>query len=160
MNDSGLSMRLAEEEDCELLWGWKNEEQTRKYAFDSRTISYHEHQNWYHKTLKSANTKICIISDQDQRIGQVRFDIDKIRQGEIDISIDAQKRKKGYGAKALEMACRYSFEHFGITGCIAHIKKDNIASIKTFRNAGFEENGLMVFKGHQAVEMVLERNKN
>lgn len=158
MESIALNIRLAKEEDCSLLWRWKNEEEARKSAFDSRFISYQEHQRWFLEKLNSANTKIFIISVKNQPVGQVRLDMHDVQQTVVSISIASQARKKGYGSAALEKVCRYGFEQLQIIRYIANIKRDNSASIKTFKKVGFIESRCKPFKGHQTIEMVLEKN--
>ena len=151
-----VSLRPAEERDCELLWQWRNEKETRKWSFNSTLILYEEHENWFSNKLHSADTRILIIlNENESEIGQVRFDISGDKSAEIDISIDAIERNKGYGTSALKLACQYALEHLVIKKVIAHIKEGNQASIYAFAKAGFKNKGLRDFKGHKAIEMVL-----
>ena len=150
-----LSIKLAEEKDCDLLWRWRNEADTQNWSFNSGYITYEEHKQWFLDKLHSTNTKILIIlNNKREEIGQVRFDITGDRASEIGISIDSKRRNKRYGSSALMLACRYAFEKFGIVKVIAHIKTGNQASINAFANAGFIDKGEQDFKGHKAIKMM------
>ena len=156
-----LSIKLAEEKDCDLLWQWRNEADTQNWSFNSGYITYEEHKQWFLDKLHSTNTKILIVLNNDrEEIGQVRFDINGDRASEIGISIDRKKRNKGYGSSALMLACRYASKNFGIAKVIAHIKTGNQASINAFANAGFIDKGEQAFKGHKAIKMVWTCDQN
>ena len=152
-----VSLRPAEEGDCELLWQWRNEENTRRWSFNSDYIPYEEHKNWFLSKLNSANSEIFIVSDESEsEIGQVRFDISQGKSAEINISIEASKRNKGYGSATLRLACQYALGKFNIARVIAHIKEENKASISSFTKADFINKGSLDFKGHKAIEMIWE----
>jgi len=150
-----LSLRPAEEGDCELLWQWRNEENTRRWSFNTDYVPYEEHKNWFFSKLNSADSEILIISDESKReIGQVRFDISPDGSAEVDISISVRERNKGYGSAALGLACQYALRKFNIARVIAHIKEENKASISAFTKARFINKGSLDFKGHKAIEMI------
>ncbi len=151
-----LSLRPAGERDCELLWQWRNEESTRQWSFHSDSIPYEEHKRWFLGKLKSADSLMLIISDKSRGdIGQVRFNMSPDGSAEVNISISAAERHRGYGSNALRLACRYVQRKFKIVRVIAHIKVGNEASIAAFARAGFIHKGLLEFKGHNAVTMLL-----
>ena len=150
-----LSLRPAEERDCELIWQWKNEGNTRKWSFDADYIPYEEHERWFLSKLNSANSEILIVLDESKReIGQVRFDINPDGSAEVDISISVRERNKGYGSAALRLACQYALRKFNIARIVAHIKEGNEASVSAFTKAGFINKGPLDFKGHKAIEMI------
>jgi len=152
------SLRPAEERDCELLWRWRNEENTRKWSFNTDYVHYEEHKNWFLGKLNSTNSELLIVSAKGKRrIGQVRFDISPDGSAEVDISISIRERNKGYGSAALRLACQYAWGKFNIAKVIAHIKQENKASIDAFATAGFINKGSLDFKGHKAVEMIWEQ---
>ena len=152
-----LSLRPAEEGDCGLLWQWRNEENTRKWSFNTDYVPYEEHKSWFLSKLNSADSKLLIVSDEREReIGQVRFDISQSKSAEINISIEASKRNEGYGSAALKLACQHALEKFNIAKVIAHIREENEASIRAFTKAGFVSKGSLDFKGHKAIKMVVE----
>jgi len=154
---SRLSLRPAEDGDCELLWRWRNELNTRKWVFNSTYVPYQEHKAWFMDKLNSPDAQILVILDENKEaIGQVRLDISPDKSAEIGTSIEASQRNKGYGSAALKLACQYGRDEFNITRVIAHVKEGNQASITAFTKAGFRNKGSQDFKGHKAIEMVWE----
>ena len=150
-----LSLRPAEEGDCELLWQWRNEENTRERSFDTNYVAYEEHRNWFLSKLNSANSEILIVSDESKKeVGQVRFDINSEGSAEVSISMATMERNKGYGSTALKLACQRAAQEFSLRKVLAHIKEGNKASINVFTKAGFINKGPRSFEGHKAIEMV------
>lgn len=152
-----VSLRPAEEGDGEILWRWRNEESTRKWSFNSDYIPYEEHKNWFLSKLNSVDSKLLVVLDENKNeIGQVRFDIGCDGSAEVNISIEAEKRNKGYGNAALRLACQYAMERFNIAKVIGYIKEKNQASIEAFKKAGFVNEGEQDFKGHRVIKMIWE----
>jgi RimJ/RimL family protein N-acetyltransferase len=78
-----------------------------------------------------------ILEADGNPAGQVRFDIDAVGRAEVDISIAPEYRGHGYGAEALRLASARLFVDTGSAEVVAHIKPDNLASVRTFERAGF-----------------------
>lgn len=154
-----MNLRPAEEKDCRLLWKWRNEKNTRRTSFNSKYIPYEEHKKWFEKKIKSKNSKIFIVQDNHNRkIGMIRFDINSGDKAEINIIIDRNKRGRGYGTKALRLSSEYAFKNLSVRKIIAHIKKENISSLKSFSKAGFINKGFKKIKSFISYEMFLKRN--
>ena len=154
---SRLSLRPAEAKDGELLWGWRNEEDVRKWSFESGYVPYEEHKRWFLDRLNSTDSSIFIVLDGEGReIGQVRFDIVTDGAAEVGIAIAAQERGKGYGSAALQAGCQRMKQKGNIDLVIAHVKEGNQNSIDAFTEAGFLNRGLVDFKGYKAIEMIWE----
>lgn len=151
-----LKLRRAKMQDCRLLWKWANEPEVRASAFDSHFIPYSKHQEWFTKKLRDPNSLILILMNaQNEEIGQVRFEVNRKREAETDISIDQSERNQGYGTNGLKLACKCAFEDLGVKIIRAHIKETNRTSLTVFRKAGFKDAGLVTFKSHSCYEMLL-----
>ena len=133
-----LKIRNAKEEDCRYLFDLRNHPIVRKASFNSKKIDYADHKVWFTKTLNNPNRKIFIVlNENSQKIGMVRFDKEE-DYAEISIAISPNIHGKGYGTKILIKGCeKYFEEEITVKFIIAEIKKNNIASIKAFTNAGF-----------------------
>lgn len=152
-----LKLREVCDEDCKLLWEWVNDPIVRVASFRPNAISWDAHVIWFQQKLVAPDCLIYIvIGERGNPIGQVRFEIGSKGNAEIDISIDAKERKKGYGTYALKIACQQVFKAHNIKTVSAHIKKDNKASIRVFAKAGFIDKGLKDFKGRKAISMMWE----
>jgi len=153
-----VKLREVCNEDCKLLWEWACDPIVRAASFGSDAISWDRHVIWFQQKIVAPDCVIYIVIDErGNPIGQVRFEIDSKGSAEIDISIDAKERKKGYGAYALKIACQQAFKAYNIETVLAYVKEDNKASIRVFVMAGFIDKGLRDFKGHKAIEMIWER---
>ena len=148
-----LSLRSAIEADCDMLWHWRNDETTREWSFNSGLIPFAVHKKWLSAKLNNPLTKILIVLNNSKgEIGQIRFDTTSDNEAEVNISIIASERNKGYGTSALKLACQYALRELNIKRIVAHIKADNQASLKIFTKGAFVNTG----KKNKVVEMIYE----
>lgn len=132
-------LRKADYADLDLLFQWVNEPLVRKNSFSSTPVSYEEHKNWYKMVLRDMNCRQYIYMDGGCPIGQVRT-VCKKDVVEINYSICAEKRFKGYGKKLLELIGRQVWHDFPqAKKVIGYVKTENIASQKVFLDAGYRE---------------------
>jgi RimJ/RimL family protein N-acetyltransferase len=74
-----INLRLADYNDCEMLWQWVNDPDVRKASFSSEKNSWETHKAWFTDKLEDSNSYIFIaLNENKQPIGQVRFDIKEI----------------------------------------------------------------------------------
>lgn len=129
-----VKLRVANKNDCELLFKWANDRTVRQNSFNTQDISFDTHIKWFNSKIDDQNTIIFIITIEDKDVGQIRIDIqDNI--GTINYSIDNKYRGRGIGTKAL-VIIKEIMKDIKIVG---YVKKDNIASIKAFEKAGYEK---------------------
>ena len=132
-------LRAADSTDLDLLFQWVNEPLVRKNSFSTRLVSYEEHKEWYKKVLCDTNCRQYIYMDDDCPLGQVRI-VCKEDVVEINYSICAQKRSKGYGKKLLELISKQAWGDFPqAKKIIGRVKCGNTASQKAFLDAGYQE---------------------
>ena len=132
-------LRLAAEDDTELLFQWANEALVRKNSFSGEKILYSEHLKWFEKILGQENTKQYIFVYNDSPIGQIRITVSG-EYAEISYSICEKERGKGHGKELLDLLkekVKQDFPH--VQRLIAKVKPDNIASQAVFLNKGYVE---------------------
>lgn len=132
-------LRKADIADLDLLFHWVNDPLVRKNSFLTSHVSYERHKDWYRKILCDPNCRQYICMDNDYPLGQARIEC---RQDivEINYSICAEKRSKGYGKKLLELISRQAWIDFPqAKKIIGRVKSENTASQKAFLNAGYQE---------------------
>lgn len=138
-NNERVYLRDVTREDCDLLFSWANNKETRKNSFNSEQIDYKEHVEWFNNLLLSDNRKQFLLMAGSDPVGQVRIDI----YGnccEISYSIEASNRNKGYGTEIIKLAIDKIKNDFSeIKTITARIKPENVASMKCFEKNGFEE---------------------
>jgi spore coat polysaccharide biosynthesis protein SpsF len=152
-----ILLRRATQNDCKTLWGWRNDEATRRSAFDSDRVEYADHVAWFKKKLIDKNSIIFICEDGQDVIGEMRLD----RVGniaEVDVCVDPIFRGKGLGAEILIKGSKVAFQKLSVDELIAHIKKDNKTSLRAFEKAGFVKIGIKNIKGQECMELSLRRN--
>ncbi len=124
--------------DSKLIWTWRNDIQTRKMSRSQDPISWETHQEWYKKVVAESSSVVLLMGmKDDESVGMVRFDRCEEGQTEININVDPEKRGKGLGKSVLLAACSYAFIQLKLRRVIAFVKRDNLASLKIFDDAGF-----------------------
>ena len=138
MEGNRIRLRRAKWQDCDQIWQWANEVETRQSSFQSDAISWGHHVNWFQAKLQDVNCHIWIAFDRhDQPIGQVRFDPLSTDVTQISLSIDRSYRHQGLGQTILKAAIRNIFCKTAFCSISAWIKSDNIASISVFESVQF-----------------------
>lgn len=131
-----LVFRMANEGDMLQYYEWANEEEVRSNSYSNDKISFEKHREWFLKKLNSDDCYFYLFLLNGEPIGQVRIDKND-QETVIGISIDKNHRGKSFGEKMLVQSTNdYLSEHKSAT-LIAYIKEENIASLKSFRKAGF-----------------------
>jgi RimJ/RimL family protein N-acetyltransferase len=137
MIEKNIYFRFADENDCKLLFDWRNDEGVRKKSGDTSELKYDSHKTWFLNALNNSDIIIFImLNEKYQEIGQVRLNISN-KENVISISLDKEFRGKGYGTLAIKKSSELFINKFKTGQIIAKIKKDNIPSIKSFEKAGY-----------------------
>ena len=131
-----IFLRPVNKGDIELLFEWANDTEVREMAVNSEGIVWEDHQGWFNKKLTDTGTRIFILTDGAQNLGQIRFD--KSEEGwTIDYSIGKEFRKKGLGSEII----RLGIETMQGEKFIAFVKPQNMFSIHVFEKQGFNCEG-------------------
>ena len=126
----------------------------RQLAFNTDPIPFQTHVKWYKNKLKSSDSIIYIAFDEsDTPIGQIRFDINKQNEAEVDVSVDRLYRGRGYGTELIKFGTEKLFKEKGIRKIYAHVKAFNEASIKAFEKAGFKREGYEILHDEQTIKL-------
>ena len=132
-----ISMRFAVRSDIDLYYAWANDELVRQNSFQQDEIQYEDHVHWFNSKIENPNFLFLVFFNQDKSaIGQVRIN-KNLEEVIIGISVDNNYRGFGYSFKMLNLACQYYFKNYSENEIFAYIKLENIASITTFKKAGF-----------------------
>lgn len=133
-----LHLVYARKEDCDLLWQWANDPETRRNSFHTEQITLEEHKAWLSQVLADENTKLYILFENDVPVGQIRLLF--LDRWQISYSIAPEFRGQGYGKVLLQMAEKELIQN-GYVGDVlfAEVKIHNIASQKIFTSLGFKQ---------------------
>lgn len=144
-----ISLRAPEPEDLDLLYIWENEpsiwQVSGTLAPFSRYIlkQYLEHAAKDIYQAKQLRLMIQLISNH-RPLGAVDlFDFEPHhRRAGLGILIaDPSDRRQGYAREALETMTAYCFDVLHLHQIYCNIASGNKASIKLFKEAGFQESG-------------------
>jgi UDP-2,4-diacetamido-2,4,6-trideoxy-beta-L-altropyranose hydrolase len=143
-------------EDCQKLWEWRNDPQTREASFNSHNISYEEHERWFNLKIADPCTRIFIARDsQGNELGYVRFHI-RGEEGEISVGVDKDYREKGYGVLAIKDGSNLLLDTQTVQRIVAHIKYGNRKAMNSFKRAGYSLRGYKEVASMKAYEMIYE----
>lgn len=132
-----VKLRQVTKEDCDLLFQWANDETVRENCFNSNTIPYEEHLDWFNNKLNSDKSYIYICLSEEKAIGQVRVDVEN-QIGTISYCVAREYRGLGYGTLILgEIIKKIKCENIFINKLIGKVKDSNIPSCKAFEKAGY-----------------------
>jgi N-acetylneuraminate synthase len=152
-----VTLRRATEEDQCLLWEWRNESEVRAQSFETEPIPWERHMDWFRAKLQDPNYFIYVVlNGQEEPIGQVRFDVRLDGAAEVSVSLAKEQRGRGYGRVAIQRACAHLIHTVPVAQFVAHVRPQNVASVRAFGKAGFVEQGNEVIKGCQALRMILK----
>jgi RimJ/RimL family protein N-acetyltransferase len=146
-----VAVRLARPEDEGLLLHWANDPLARRMSFHPDPITPEEHTVWFRNVLSGSRATQLIVETLDGTpVGQVRIGQD----GEISISLAAERRGRGLAAPSLRAALDWARRELGLARAVARIKPDNEASIKVFEAVGFRCEGETLVAGQRCLTYV------
>jgi RimJ/RimL family protein N-acetyltransferase len=147
-----LKCRKATAGDVLRYFDMANDEEVRKQSFQSGKIDLEAHKKWFLQKLGDADCLMLLFEDeQEDVIGQVRFQKADEEGFSIGISVNAAFRNKGFAARILNQATDHFFELFPSRKIYAYIKADNAGSIRSFEKAGFIFTNKLTVAGNESV---------
>lgn len=130
--------RKAKLSDLDLYFEWTNDPATRSNSFNTQEVDYQGHTNWFTRKIEDKKALLLVFENEGNiPIGQIRIE-QKTDENIIGISIDKNFRGLGLAVPMLTSACEVFFTEFQEKNIHAYIKKTNLASLNSFKKAGFE----------------------
>ncbi|HBE44958.1 MAG TPA: hypothetical protein DDW17_05775 [Deltaproteobacteria bacterium] len=87
INAVSISIRRVTESDCELIWRWVNDKETREASFAEHYISWNEHIQWFDSVMKRDDILFYIAENNRKGpVGQLRFEL-KSKETMVSLSI-------------------------------------------------------------------------
>jgi len=153
-----MKIRYAKPEDCQLIWEWANDSNTRAVSFSSEPIPWESHVKWFSEKMRDSNCMFFIALDaNDFPIGQIRYEVDGT-EATVSVALAPSQRGKGYGTQIIQMASKKVFDCISIGIIHAYIKPDNTTSIRAFAKAGFSMGSIIEIHGNPAFDFILHRS--
>ena len=130
-----LNFIPAVPEDAQILFDWRNDPLTRAQSHQTEVLVWSDHLKWFEKSLQMPTRHIFFAVDRQdpglEKLATIRSD----DLGEVKLlswSVNPAMRGRGVGRALLSQFIE------SLPGAYrAEIRKDNIASIKMARAAGF-----------------------
>ena len=133
-----LTFRNATAGDLLLYFDWANDKEVRQQSYQTDPISLKQHSDWFLKKISDPECIMLLFEDKEKNaVGQIRFQKENEDVYIIGISLAKEQRGKGYAAELLKQSSDYFLQLKPAKIIHAFIKKENIASIRSFANAGF-----------------------
>jgi len=133
-----IHYRKAKLSDLDLYFMWTNDPATRSNSFNTQEVNYQEHTDWFSRKVEDKKALLLVFENEENiPVGQIRIE-QKTEENIIGISIDKNFRGLGLAVPMLTTACGVFFTEFQAKNIHAYIKKTNLASLNSFRKAGFE----------------------
>ena len=155
---AAVTLRPASIEDARRFWEWANDPGVRASAFSPEPIPWEAHQKWFAAKLTSPDSRIFVgLNGGGTPFGQIRFDWNSEGAVEIDVHVDAGARQSGLGSALICAGADEALALPSVQTLHAHIKLDNVASIRAFEKAGFHREGVISMRGQQACHLTLTR---
>jgi UDP-2,4-diacetamido-2,4,6-trideoxy-beta-L-altropyranose hydrolase len=130
-----LHIRQAKLTDIDLIFEWSNDQLVREQSFHSDVISYVPHCEWFKNKLTDKTALIYIVEADGEPASMLRIDV-KTNNAVIGVVIGKEFRGEGLASISISKGVAEYFKSNSLP-ILASIKKQNIASIKAFKKAGF-----------------------
>ncbi len=132
--------------DVHKLFAWINDRETVLLNAPFALVHFKTHTEWFDAVRQRADTAIFAIRaiDGDRLVGSCQLhSIHPVhRSAELQIRIgDAKDRGKGYGREALKSLLHHGFADRNLNRIQLHVFSDNLAAIRLYTRAGFQEEG-------------------
>jgi UDP-2,4-diacetamido-2,4,6-trideoxy-beta-L-altropyranose hydrolase len=145
-----INIRLAKRNDIKNVFELSNQDDVRKYSFQSSVIKWEEHEIWFKNILNDKNNILLIAEENNSFAGQIRFKLEN-SEATISISIEKSFQNKGIGKTIVNEAIEYLLKnHPNVKIIIALIKPENTKSIKFFEKLNFKFNTMILINSIKA----------
>lgn len=137
-----LTFRKATMKDCDLIYQWANDPETRNNSYNKDIIPYQNHVNWFKQKIVSDTSSFYIFLDEHNKpVGQIRIEKTEGPNALLSISIAKEHRGRGYASMMLKDASVYYLNLYPGTTIHAHVFVSNEASSRSFIKAGYKKVG-------------------
>ena len=126
-----LQIRLANIDDMKNVFDLSNDDTVRKNSINQNKIEWEDHVKWFRNRIDKSHFYI-VENKNKEFVAQVRFD--EQLESTISISITKNFRGKGLASEIIKQCSKKS----KLKNIVALVKKENLASQKSFLKAGYK----------------------
>ena len=146
MGCSGMTIRLACQDDMEHLYQWRNHASIRVVSQNSGIISWEDHKTWFTALLSSTDRVLLIGEREGVPMGVVRFDMQD-DEAEVSIYVVPGITEAGVGSDLLRRAEKWlAANRSGIGKVRAKVLAGNERSHGLFIGSGYQVESTAYFK--------------
>lgn len=156
LNQLNISSRNATRDDLMMVYVWSNDELVRQNSYNSAPILFKDHINWFLKKIEDSQTLFLIIEVNNKPAGIVRFEISKLNTV-VGIIVSKAYRGQNLASCFLKKGADVYFEKYE-KPILAYIKKENVASIKSFEKAKYIYFKQETMQGNRSFVYKLEKS--
>lgn len=137
-------LRPLDWEDLDLVRGWRNHPNTRKYMFSQKEISLEEHIEWFNRLLADKTRKLLIYTHFNIPLGFLQFAPIRSNNTVVDWGFyKAPEAERGIGTRMGKLALDYAFDKMNVHKVYGETMDYNICSIKFHLKMGFIQEGIL-----------------
>lgn len=134
-----ITVRLAEDKDCDAVYEWRVAEETRRFIFDSKIIPLEDHRAWFRNTLVNPDRVLLIGEISGDPVGVLRYDFTG-EQALISVYLVPGGQGQGVGTELIRSGSRWLRQNRPEVKIVnAEIMRSNLASLRAFVRAGYQE---------------------
>jgi [ribosomal protein S5]-alanine N-acetyltransferase len=150
LTDGVVRLRLGSDADVEAITALVQDPEINRWTTIPAGQKAAQTREWLHRGMAGMATGTdlsLVIADAgtDRPLGTIGLHelnraTNRVVCGYV---LAAAERRKGYGARALRLLCRFAFDELRVERIEAAIEPENAASRATAEKVGFREEGLM-----------------
>ncbi len=146
-----VKLRSAKNKDALFFLKVRNQPSVRAASFQTAVIERSVHLKWYERALKDKKTALFVIFKGTTAAGTLRLNRVGAGAAEIHLALLDSMRGRGVGTAAVQNAVKWAGaqKNWNVKEILAHIKKENKASIHCFGKAGFQACGNAQINGEK-----------
>lgn len=135
---SGITIRVASQEDSAQLFEWRNHPTVRAVSRNPAVIKWDDHQGWFASAIADPYRSLLIGQREGVPLGVVRFDIQD-DQAEVSIYLVPGIEERGLGQELLQRAEHwFAANRPTVRRLRAHVLGGNERSQRLFIGAGYQ----------------------
>ncbi|MBU1564933.1 MAG: GNAT family N-acetyltransferase [Proteobacteria bacterium] len=150
-----FSLRKALASDARTVFHWRNDPSIVAKGFLQRPVGWDEHATWFTDLIKSDTRLMFILEQNEDPVGQMRFDLESDVSAEISIYMAPGHEGQGLGVAGMRKGCLEVFSQWAIDHVVARVRQDNEPAKLAFAKAGFRLQSETV--NYDIVEYLLDR---
>ena len=136
-----LGLRPMEAEDLELVLGWRNHPDVRRYMYTTHEITLDEHKRWFECSSEKPGVYLLIYEKDGEAVGFVNITLGRCKQTADWGFYVAPSAYKGIGRLLGKAALTFGFEMLGLHKLCGQALAFNERSISFHENLRFHEEG-------------------